>query len=84
MIMISTMGRWRTRRLIAAHLAGAVDGALGQGRPAQVVLGAADVGRLSIMGPASVEDVVVMDDCSLVGADRRHLALPTAVYYALT
>ena len=67
--------------MVAVHLAGAVDGAVIQSRPAQVVLAAAEFLGPGIMGCASVEWVVVaiaMDDCSLAGADRHHLALPAA------
>ena len=67
--------------MVAVHLAGAVDGALIQRRPPQVVLAAGEFRRPGIMGCASVEWVVVaiaMDDCSLAGADRHHFALPAA------
>jgi len=46
--------------MVAVHLAGAVDGAVIQRRPAQVVLAAAEFRRPGIMGCASVEWVVVI------------------------
>jgi len=46
--------------MVAVHLAGAVDGAVIQRRPAQVVLAAAEFLGPGIMGCASVEWVVVI------------------------
>ena len=68
--------------MVAVHLAGAVDGAVIQRRPAQVVLAAAEFLGPGIMGCASVEWVVIilMDVLSLAGADR-HFALPAAAVY---